>query len=76
MSSDRFHRAAELFLRIKSLPEPIRPEVIDEACGADAGLRQEVARLLRAGDLPTPFRALADDLGAVQADIRSSLLAA
>ena len=43
---DRWRRVEELFDEATALPADIRARFLDEACGADAGLRAEVQSLL------------------------------
>jgi tetratricopeptide (TPR) repeat protein len=62
VNPNEFQRASDVFLRARALPAGERAAYLDAACGADAGLRREVERLLAAADLPTPFRTLADEL--------------
>ena len=47
MSDDRFERVRELFIAVAELPSQRRSGYLDEACGADAELRDEVEQLLR-----------------------------
>ncbi|MDQ3805190.1 MAG: protein kinase, partial [Acidobacteriota bacterium] len=48
MSPERWKQVEEIFGRALDLPHEAREKFLTEACGADAGLRAEVERLLRA----------------------------
>jgi len=50
MTSDLHHRAKELFLEACRLPEDERGALLDDVCGGDTDLREEVESLLRFHD--------------------------
>jgi serine/threonine protein kinase/tetratricopeptide (TPR) repeat protein len=47
VTGDRFERARELFIASSELPPEERTDFLDEACGGDTALRDEVEELLR-----------------------------
>lgn len=48
MDAARRRRAAEIFSEVVDLPEAERAQRVEEACGSDEELRDEVKSLLRA----------------------------
>jgi serine/threonine protein kinase len=56
MSPERWARIKEIFGDALDVPEPQRPAFLDESCGSDAAMRQEIERLLEAerGPLESP----------------------
>ena len=54
-SADRWRRIEELFYAALELDHDARPAFLQQACGADAELRQEVETLLKSSDRPIDF---------------------
>lgn len=52
---DLHHRAKDLFLEARKLPEAERTAWLEEACGGDAAMREEVESLLAAAEMPTRY---------------------
>src|SRR5258706_1513280 len=55
MATDRWHRLEQLFTEALEQPVSVRADFLARTCGADAGLRDEIASLLIAVDQSGDF---------------------
>ena len=69
MDPQRFQRAAELFLRARSLGLSEREEYLAKECGDDGDLRASVEGLIAGAEQQLPFAELAAELGGALAPL-------